>query len=161
MKKREPFVMFDCVGAILMYHRTELCVDIIDKISSSVVLESLCARYYPIVMVQNRPLLFLRFKMFMLVEVHLSNLVFMTILVAVAQLSAMVFAASGINAASDNNLLEVMRDIPYFSLTVILIETAQIEAHFQDALTKRTALVPINNAFLDTRTDIMIHFLTD
>jgi len=99
--------------------------------------------------------------MFMLVEVHLSNLVFMTILVAVAQLSAMVFAASGINAASDNNLLEVMRDIPYFSLTVILIETAQIEAHFQDALTKRTALVPINNAFLDTRTDIMIHFLTD
>jgi transforming growth factor-beta-induced protein len=79
----------------------------------------------------------------------------------VALPSMIVFATSGTNGVNDNNILEVMRSIPYFSLMVLLIETAQIETLFQDESTKMTVFVPINNAFFDDRTDLMIHFLTD
>lgn len=79
----------------------------------------------------------------------------------VALPSMMVFATSGTNDVNDNNILEVMRSIPYFSFMVLLIETVQIETLFQDKSTKNMVFAPINNAFIDDRTDLMIHFLTD
>ena len=57
------------------------------------------------------------------------------------------------------NLLEVMRSLPYFSLLVILIETARIESCFEDEFNKSGIFAPINNAFLDVPTDLMVNLL--
>ena len=65
----------------------------------------------------------------------------------VALPSMMVFATSGTNDVNDNNILEVMRSIPYFSFMVLLIETVQIETFFQDESTKNMVFAPINNKF--------------
>mmetsp|Transcript_3819 Transcript_3819/g.4121 ORF Transcript_3819/g.4121 Transcript_3819/m.4121 type:complete len:496 (+) Transcript_3819:215-1702(+) len=64
------------------------------------------------------------------------------------------------NTNENANLLEVMKTFPYFSLMVILIKTAGIEPFFEDELSTMGIFVPINNAFLDVPTDLMINFIT-
>lgn len=91
----------------------------------------------------------------------LTNVIFTISLAVVTMPCVVVLATSDINGAYDNDLLQVMRSIPYFSLMVNLIETARIDTLFEDESTRRTVFVPMNNAFLDVRTDLMIHFLTD
>lgn len=73
----------------------------------------------------------------------------------------MVFATGDENGQNHLNILEVMRSVPHFSFMVILIETAGQEILFQDKSTKRMVFVPVDNAFVNVRTDLMIHFLTD
>lgn len=75
--------------------------------------------------------------------------------------SVMVLARSNVDGGTNQNILEVVRSIPYFSLVVFLIEMAQLDTLFHDESTNMMAILPINNAFLGVRTDLMIHFLTD
>ena len=64
-------------------------------------------------------------------------------------------------ATVNENMLDVMKNIPEFSLMFILIERVHQNALFQDQTTKRMVFVPNDHAFLDAKTDLIIHFLTD
>lgn len=64
-------------------------------------------------------------------------------------------------AAANENMLYVMKNIPDFSLMLILIERIHQDVLFQDKSTKRMLFGPNDNAFLGANTDLIIHFLTD
>eukprot|EP00536_Pseudo-nitzschia_multiseries_P011269 jgi/Psemu1/67819/estExt_Genemark1.C_3740031 len=59
------------------------------------------------------------------------------------------------------NLLDRMRDNDDLDLLVYLIELAGAEDLLEDPETDRMVLAPINNAFLDVRTELMVQLLTD
>ena len=75
--------------------------------------------------------------------------------------SMLVFGTSKIDTPDDQDLLEILANNPNFSMMLYLIEIARVKALLQDPFTKNMVFAPTDDAFLDVRTELMVHFLTD